>query len=156
MNNNDSLLLIEDNLIDVMNLKRGLKDIGAKNPLYVCNDGEVGVNFLQDSRNPRPALIILDLHMPHMNGIEFLKIIKASLDWCIIPVIVLTASQEESDLIASFELSVAGYIIKSSNYSDFVKNLSIIYRYWLLNETPHPIADNHQESINKFSENDDK
>jgi CheY-like chemotaxis protein len=156
MNNNDPLLLIEDNLIDVMNLKRGLKDIGAKNPLYVCSDGEVGVKFLQDSRNPKPVLIILDLHMPRMSGIEFLKIVKASPDWCIIPVIILTASQEESDLIASFELSVAGYIIKSLNYSDFVNNLSIIYRYWLLNETPQAIVDNHQENINKFSENDDK
>lgn len=85
----DPILLVEDDLLDIMTLKRGLKDIHANNPLYVSHNGEAALEFLRDPVNPIPALILLDLNMPRMNGLEFLKILKADADWCKIPVVIL-------------------------------------------------------------------
>ena len=132
----DPILLVEDDLLDIMTLKRGLRDINAKNPLHVTNDGESALDFLRDSNNPVPALILLDLNMPRMNGLEFLKILKSDPDWCKIPVVILTTSQEDQDRLASFELSAAGYIVKPLEYPAFVEKLQILYQYWRLSEIP--------------------
>jgi CheY-like chemotaxis protein len=132
----DPILLVEDDQLDVMTLQRALKDIKASNPLYIRNNGELALEFLQDPANPKPLLILLDLNMPRMNGLEFLKILKADADWCKIPVVVLTTSQEEQDRLASFQLGVAGYVIKPLTYPDFVEKLLIIYQYWRLSEIP--------------------
>ncbi len=132
----DPILLVEDDQLDVMTLQRVLKDIKASNPLYIRNNGELALEFLQDPTNPKPFLILLDLNMPRMNGLEFLKILKADADWCKIPVVVLTTSQEEQDRLASFQLGVAGYIIKPLTYPDFVEKFLIIYQYWRLSEVP--------------------
>ena len=132
----DPILLVEDDQLDVMTLKRALKDIKATNPLFIRNNGEAALEFLRDLANPKPLLILLDLNMPRMNGLEFLKIIKTDVDLCKIPVVVLTTSQEEQDRLASFQLSVAGYIIKPLTYPDFVKKLLIVYQYWCLSEIP--------------------
>ncbi len=132
----DPILLVEDDQLDVMTLKRALKDIKATNPLHIRNNGESALEFLRDLANPKPLLILLDLNMPRMNGLEFLKIIKADVDLCKIPVVVLTTSQEEQDRLASFQLSVAGYIIKPLTYPDFVEKLLIVYQYWCLSEIP--------------------
>ena len=135
----DPILLVEDDLIDIMTFKRGLKDIQAYNPTHVSNDGEAALEFLRDPKKPKPALIFLDLNMPRMNGIEFLTIIKNSPSWRKIPVVVLTTSQEESDRLASFNLSAAGYIVKPLSYLDFVDSLKVIYQYWCLSESAHAI-----------------
>jgi len=140
MNSGDPILLVEDDLLDVMTLKRGLRDIHAENPLYVSNNGEEALEFLRDSNHPTPTLILLDLNMPRMNGIEFLKIVKADPHWCTIPVVVLTTSQEEQDRLDSFALSAAGYIVKPLEYPDFVEKLLVIYQYWRLNEASHFIT----------------
>jgi CheY-like chemotaxis protein len=133
----DPILLVEDDQLDVMTLKRALKDIKATNPLYIRSDGESALEFLRDPTSPKPLLILLDLNMPRMNGLEFLKILKADPHWCKIPVVVLTTSQEEKDRLTSFQLSVAGYIIKPLTYDDFVEKLLIIYQYWRLSEIPN-------------------
>ena len=132
----DPILLVEDDLLDIMTLKRGLRDISANNPLHVRSDGESALDFLRDPNNPVPALILLDLNMPRMNGLEFLKILKSDPDWCKIPVVILTPSQEEQDRLASFELSAAGYIVKPLEYPAFVEKLKILYQYWRLSEIP--------------------
>jgi CheY-like chemotaxis protein len=136
----DPILLVEDDFLDIMTLKRGLRDIHAENPLYVRYDGEAALEFLRDASNPVPALILLDLNMPRMNGLEFLKILKSDRDWCKIPVVILTTSQEEQDRLASFELSAAGYIIKPLEYPAFVEKLLVIYQYWRLCEIPNLIS----------------
>jgi len=136
----DPILLVEDDLIDIMTLKRGLKEIHAYNPLHVSNDGEDALAFLRDPQKPDPALIFLDLNMPRMNGLEFLNIIKNDPHWRIIPVVIFTTSQEEQDRLASFELGVAGYIVKPLSYPDFVEHLKVIYQYWCLNESPYSIS----------------
>jgi CheY-like chemotaxis protein len=136
----DPILLVEDDLIDIMTLKRGLKEIHVHNPLYVRHDGEAALEFLRDPKEPSPALIFLDLNMPRMNGIEFLQIIKNDPHWRIIPVVVFTTSQEEQDRLASFALGVAGYIVKPLSYPDFVEHLKVIYQYWSLSESPLSIV----------------
>ena len=136
MRSSDPILLVEDDLLDIMTLKRGLRDIHANNPLHVRYDGESALEFLRDPNNPVPALILLDLNMPRMNGLEFLKILKSDSNWCKIPVVILTTSQEEQDRLASFELSAAGYIVKPLEYPAFVEKLIVIYQYWRLCESP--------------------
>lgn len=140
MRNVDPILLVEDDLLDIMTLKRGLRDIHARNPLYVSTNGEEAVEFLRNSNCPTPSLILLDLNMPRMNGLEFLKILKADPDWRKIPVVILTTSQEEQDRLDSFDLSAAGYIVKPLEYPDFVEKLLIIYQYWRLSEPPNFLA----------------
>lgn len=140
MRNIDPILLVEDDLLDIMTLKRGLRDIHARNPLYVSTNGEEAVEFLRNSNCPTPSLILLDLNMPRMNGLEFLKILKADPDWRKIPVVILTTSQEEQDRLDSFDLSAAGYIVKPLEYPDFVEKLLIIYQYWRLSEPPNFLA----------------
>ena len=140
MRSSDPILLVEDDLLDIMTLKRGLRDIHAHNPLHVRHDGESALEFLRDPKNPVPALILLDLNMPRMNGLEFLKILKSDSDWCKIPVVILTTSQEEEDRLASFELSAAGYIVKPLEYPAFVEKLLILYQYWRLSEIPNLIS----------------
>jgi CheY-like chemotaxis protein len=136
----DPILLVEDDLLDIVTLKRGLKDIHANNPLHVRSNGEDALEFLRDPSSPIPALILLDLNMPRMNGLEFLKILKSDSDWCKIPVVILTTSQEEQDRLTSFELSAAGYIVKPLEYPDFVKKLHVLYQYWRLSEIPDLIS----------------
>ncbi|TYQ31603.1 response regulator [Pseudanabaena sp. UWO310] len=130
----DPILLIEDDPLDIMTLQRGFRDINAKNPLSICYNGEEALEFLSQPSNPTPALIISDLHMPRMNGLEFLKIVKSNPEWCKIPVVILTTSQEEEDRLTGFQLSVAGYFVKPFKYINFVEKLQIIYQYWCLNE----------------------
>ncbi|MEE3715229.1 response regulator [Tumidithrix elongata RA019] len=136
----DPILLVEDDKLDIMTLKRGLRDIHADNPLHVRNDGEDALEFLRDPNNPTPGLILLDLNMPRMNGLEFLKILKADPNWRKIPVVILTTSREEQDRLVSFELSAAGYIVKPLEYPDFVEKLLVIYNYWRLCEIPNLIT----------------
>jgi CheY-like chemotaxis protein len=75
-----------------------------------------------------------------MNGLEFLNIIKNDPHWRIIPVVIFTTSQEAQDRLASFELGVAGYIVKPLSYPDFVEQLKVIYQYWCLSESPYTIS----------------
>ena len=136
MKRSDPILLVEDDRIDVLNVKRGFKDIDVNNPLYVVSDGEDALQFLRDRQNPKPALILLDLNMPRMNGLEFLEILKKDSKLCMMPVIILTTSQEEQDRYQSFTLGAAGYMVKPLDYEDFLVILHAIYRYWSLSKLP--------------------
>lgn len=131
-----SILLVEDDRVDVITVKRALKDLKITNPLNITSNGEEALTFLQDERNKRPSIILLDLNMPRMNGIEFLKVIKQHKSLKRIPVIVLTTSEEEQDRIESFNLSVAGYMIKPIDYLKFVEIMSTIHQYWTLSKLP--------------------
>ena len=135
MKSQQHILLIEDDEVDVMTVQRSLKEIGAPNPLDLASDGEAGLAFLRDPANERPGLILLDLNMPRMNGIEFLADIKKDPKLKSIPVVVLTTSREESDRIGSFNNSVSGYMIKPVDYPQFVHTMRIIRDYWAASET---------------------
>ena len=128
------ILLVEDDDVDVMTMRRALKDLRIANPLFVAGDGEAGLARLRDGTMARPCVILLDLNMPRMGGLEFLRIIKADADFKSIPVIVLTTSREESDRVETFQLSVAGYMIKPADYRQFVEVVRTIDLYWTLSE----------------------
>ena len=128
------ILLVEDDDVDVMTMRRALKDLRVTNPLFVAGDGEAGLAVLRDPAKTRPCVILLDLNMPRMNGIEFLRLVKADPKLRSIPVIVLTTSREETDRVETFQLSVAGYMIKPADYLQFVEVVRTIDLYWTLSE----------------------
>ncbi|MHC4762467.1 MAG: response regulator [Planctomycetota bacterium] len=116
------ILLVEDDEVDAMTVRRALKDLKVTNSLV-------------DSEE-KPCVILLDLNMPKMNGIEFLKIAKNNEQLKKIPVAVLTTSKGERNIIESFEFSVAGYIVKPVDYEKFVEAIRVINLYWTLSELP--------------------
>lgn len=136
MRNSKPILLLEDDMVDAMTVKRALKDIKALNPLVRTANGEEALVYLRKEENQRPCVILLDLNMPKMNGIEFLKVIKADDKFKKIPAIVLTTSKDDQDWVQSFQLNVAGYIVKPIDYMKFVEAMRIINLYWTLSELP--------------------
>ncbi|HCL00070.1 MAG TPA: two-component system response regulator [Candidatus Marinimicrobia bacterium] len=136
MKSKKNILLVEDDRIDVMTVKRALKDINVTNKLDIVNNGEEAIEFLRDKNNDRPCIILLDLNMPRMNGIEFLKAAREEKLLDKIPVVILTTSQEEQDKVESFKLTVSGYMIKPVDYQQFVETIKTINLYWTLSELP--------------------
>ena len=129
-------MLVEDDIVDVMTVKRALKELNISNPLIVASDGEEAFTYLMDGENKRPEIVLLDLNMPKMNGIEFLKAAKRNGVLKSIPVIVLTTSREDKDTVDSFDLGVSGYMVKPVGYAQFVKVMKTINLYWTLSELP--------------------
>jgi len=136
MRNSRSILLVEDDSIDAMTVKRAFKDLKVTNSLAHAINGEEALSYLRDYNNEVPCVILLDLNMPKMNGIEFLKIAKNDDALKKIPVVVLTTSSEERDVVESFRFSVAGYIVKPVDYKKFVEAIKTIDLYWTLSELP--------------------
>ena len=136
MRNNKPIMLVEDDQIDVMSVKRALQELNVTNTLNVVGDGLEALEFLRDPANASPCIILLDLQMPRMGGIEFLQVIKHDDVLKSIPVVVLTTSDEDQDKVASFKLSVAGYIIKPVDYRQFVEAMRTIRLHWTLSELP--------------------
>ena len=136
MRNMKPILLVEDDSVDAMAVKRALEDLKVANQLVHTANGEEALEYLRDKGNQKPCIILLDLNMPKMNGIEFLRIVKADEELKKIPVIVLTASEDEQDIVESFKLSVAGYIVKSVDNKKFVEVIKVINLYWVLSELP--------------------
>ncbi len=134
MRDNKPILLAEDDMVDSMTVKRAFKEIHITNPLVIVENGEKALAHLRDKNNAKPAIILLDLNMPKMNGIEFLKISKKDDDLKRIPVVVLTTSKEEQDKTESFNLGVSGYMIKPIDYVQFLEVIKTIHLYWTLSE----------------------
>jgi CheY-like chemotaxis protein len=137
MRNSKPILLVEDDRVDAMTVKRALKDLNVANLLVHTLNGEEALNHLRAESNGNPCVILLDLNMPKMNGVEFLKVVKADDMLKSIPVVVLTTSQEEQDVVESFKLSAAGYIVKPVDYKKFVEAMRTINVYWTLSELPN-------------------
>jgi len=130
------ILLIEDDVVDVMALKRAFRDLKVLHPLHVAGNGEEALEHLQDPKRPMPGLILLDLNMPRMNGIDLLKVLKADDRLRRIPVIVLTTSKEQSDRLETFNRGIAGYMVKGIDYPEFIEVVRTIQRYWDTSELP--------------------
>jgi len=130
-------LLAEDDSVDTMTVKRALKELKVTNQLICTINGQEALEYLRDESNKRPCVILLDLNMPKMNGVEFLRIAKADEVLKKIPVVVLTTSEEEQDVVDSFNLGVAGYIVKPTDYKKFVEAIRTIELYWTLSELPN-------------------
>ena len=136
MRSKKPILLVEDDKVDAMTVKRALNEIHVTNRLDIVGNGEEALAFLENEKNEKPCIILLDLNMPRMNGIEFLKIIKKDKKLRLIPVVVLTTSREEQDKVDSFNLGVAGYMLKPVIYQQFVEVVKAIDLYWTLSELP--------------------
>ena len=132
-------MLIEDDEVDVMNVKRAFRRNNISNPLHVAPDGEEALKMLKgDSIEAidKPKIILLDLNMPKMGGVEFLKIIRDDPKLKDISVFVMTTSNEESDKIDAYKLNVAGYILKPLSMERFILAVSTLKSYWKLCEYP--------------------
>ncbi|MFH1371523.1 MAG: response regulator [Planctomycetota bacterium] len=121
----EAKLLVEDDRVDAMTVKRAFKDLNVTNLLSHTLNGEEALNHLRAESNGNPCVILLDLNMPRMKGVEFLKVVKADDVLKSIPVVVLTTSQEEQDVVESFKLSAAGYIVKLVDYKKFVEAMRL-------------------------------
>lgn len=136
MTNNKPILLVEDDQVDAMTVKRAIRQIKMKHPLVHAENGEEALDYLKNGNNEKPWIILLDLNMPRMNGLEFLQVAKKDDVLKSIPVVVLTTSKEQQDRIASFNFSVAGYMIKPVDYAQFVEMMRAIQSYWTLCQQP--------------------
>ena len=136
MQNSKPILLIEDDDVDVMTVNRALRDSKVANQLVSIGDGEEAIEYLRDESATKPSIILLDLNMPKMDGAEFLKIVKADNALKKIPVVILTTSNSDRDVIESFELGAAGYMVKSVDYEKFVETIRAIDQYWTLSKLP--------------------
>ena len=136
MRNSKPILLVEDDDVDVMTVKRAFNDLKVTNQLVSTVNGEEALEYLRSQSNMKPSVILLDLNMPKMNGIEFLKTVKTDEVLKKIPVVVLTTSGAEQDIAESFNLGVAGYMVKSVDYVKFVDIIRTINMYWSLSELP--------------------
>lgn len=136
MKSRKPVLLAEDDEIDVLSVKRAFNELQIKNPLIIAGNGEDALEYLVNPINILPCLILLDIKMPKMDGLEFLRVIKNDLKLKKIPVIILTTSNNERDLSESFNLSVAGYMVKPIDNARFIDTIKIIDVYWTLSELP--------------------
>lgn len=136
MQSSKPILLVEDDSVDVMTVRRALRDLNVSNQLVPAGDGEQALAYLRDRRTPRPCVILLDLNMPKMNGTEFLRTVKGDDALKMIPVIVLTTSNTEQDIARSFELGAAGYMVKSIDYDTFMDTIKAIDLYWTQSKLP--------------------
>lgn len=137
------VLLIEDDAVDAKTVRRVFDSQGIPHALHVVTDGAAALEYLWHVRSEHmepqatsPRLILLDLNMPGMSGLEFLTTVKSDPVLRRIPVIVLSTSDLESDILASYEGGVAGYFVKPLEYTEFVGTVQSILRYWELCQHP--------------------
>jgi CheY-like chemotaxis protein len=136
MRSSKPILLVEDDSVDVMTVRRAFKELEVANPLVSTGDGEEALEYLHNHPETRPCVILLDLNMPRMGGMEFMKIAKSDESLRTIPIIVFTTSNTEQDITKSFELGAAGYMIKTMNYNKFIETIKTIDSYWSLSKLP--------------------
>ncbi len=138
------ILLVEDNPQDVELTLRALKRHNLANKVHVVNDGAEALDFLfatgsytERDMNHTPKVILLDLKLPKVDGLEVLRRIKSDERTKTIPVVVLTSSREEQDMVDSYKLGVNSYIVKPVDFDKFVEAVGKLGLYWLLlNEQP--------------------
>ncbi len=132
-----NILLVDDDELDVMNVQRAFRKNNIKNPLFVAHDGVEGLERLRDGTVPDTRrLVLLDLNMPRMNGIEFLRELRADPVLRHTSVVVLTTSAEDRDRVEAYNLNVAGYIIKPVTLVAFIEIMAALNTYWSVNELP--------------------
>lgn len=130
-----NILLIEDDIIEVMKLNRVIASLQLNHKIIEARNGEEALEFLEQN-NKKPDIILLDLNMPKLNGIEFLSILKKDKKFDCIPTIILTTSNNSKDVLKCCETGVAGYIIKPLKYEDYVSKIEKLLAYWTINEMP--------------------
>ena len=137
-----NVLLVEDDEVDVMNVKRAFKRSNITNPLFVAGNGLEALHMLRGTASEALNLpnsrriVLLDINMPKMNGIEFLQELRNDENLRSTPVVVLTTSDEDQDRIEAYRLNVAGYILKPVTFTNFAEVMAALNKYWALCEMP--------------------
>lgn len=127
-----NVLFIEDDMIETMKLQRAISKFQSKHKIIEAKNGEEALDILKGGN--LPEIILLDLNMPRMSGIEFLTILKSDDRLKYIPTIILTTSENRDDLLKCFEIGIAGYIIKPLKYEDYEIKLRKVFDYWEVSE----------------------
>jgi len=131
------ILLVEDDQVDVMNVKRAFEKNKILNPLYVAPNGLEALRMLRDGSVPaQRRLVLLDLNMPAMGGIEFLRELRADPTLRLTPVVVLTTSGDEKDRLNAYDFHVAGYLRKPVEFPNFMELTAALNKYWTLVDMP--------------------
>ena len=128
-----NILLIEDDMIEIMKLNRASSSLQLNHKITEANNGEDALKLLED-KDSLPDIILLDLNMPKINGIEFLKILKADNRLKYIPTVILTTSNNQKDLLECYKIGIAGYVLKPLKYEDYVSKIERLLSYWSINE----------------------
>lgn len=136
MNPLKNILLVDDDPVEYMKVSRAFKKLDISNPLIHKNDGAEAKEYLEDC-GELPGVILLDLNMPNMNGFEFLTYIKSDDRLKIIPIVVLTTSNNDKDKVESYKQSVAGYMVKPIRLEDYERVISTIKEYWSTSKLGH-------------------
>ncbi len=136
MRNQKPVLVVDDDHVDVIMIERAFKKLNISNPLVNSSNGKEALDYLRNNGNEKPDIILLDLNMPKMNGKEFLKVVKTDDQLKIIPIIVLTTSDDPQDIEECFRLGVAGYMTKPADNKAFIEKIEKINYYWTLSELP--------------------
>jgi len=135
-----NILLVEDDEVDVMAVKRTLKDLKIANPLFRATDGIDGLEMLCGTNGkeklPRPYIVLLDLNMPRMGGLEFLEELRADPELQSSIVFVMTTSMAEEDRFRAYDKNIAGYVLKSSTAHSFIEAVTMLEHYWRVVEFP--------------------
>ncbi len=128
-----TFLLIDDDEIERLKFARVLQKNNYSHKLIEAKNGEEAIQYLENAEE-LPNLVFLDLNMPKMNGIEFLKNLKSNSRLKHIPSIILSTSNNHNDLKESYEIGIAGYIVKPLKYEDYVQKIKCLIDYWAVNE----------------------
>lgn len=128
-----NIFLIEDDKIEVMKLNRTISSLNLNHNIIEANNGEDALKILEN-KDKLPDIILLDLNMPKINGLEFLETLKADDVLRYIPTIILTTSSNKKDLLECYKLGIAGYVLKPLTYEDYVLKMGKILNYWSINE----------------------
>lgn len=128
-----NILLIEDDNIEIMKLQRTVAKLALNHKIIEAKNGEQALELLKSGK-PLPDIVLLDLNMPRMSGIEFLQILKEDSTLKYLPVVVLTTSENRVDLLECYRIGIAGYVIKPLKYEDYQEKLSKVLAYWEVNE----------------------
>ena len=132
-----NILLVEDDEVDVMNVRRAFQKNNIANPLFVAGNGEAALQMLRGGEIPRDRrIVLLDLNMPRMNGIELLRELRRDPELRATTVVVLTTSNDERDKVNAYDLNVAGYLLKPVTFANFCEVMSALNKYWTLVELP--------------------
>jgi CheY-like chemotaxis protein len=134
----DPILLVEDDPMDIDLTRRAFARHKVVNPIQVARDGEEALAYLArwERGEPKPVVILLDLKLPKVDGLEVLRRVKAHLRFRAVPVVALTSSAEDRDIQAAYELGVNSYIVKPVNFDKFVQVAAQIELYWCALNTP--------------------
>ena len=130
------ILLVEDDIVDFLTINKALQHLKIPNDLIHFKNGAETLEYLEDGTKTKPSIIIMDLNIPRIGGLELLKIIKSNETLKSIPVIVMSTSEMDQDIEESFSLSVAGYIVKPVDFNHFVNAFETVYNYWCLSKLP--------------------